>query len=140
MLWVFDLRSVSHNISSWTQKEKKRIFIYRFHWPWARISNLSCTKPVLLHLGKNQLYNVYEFNYGYGYCHSLSKDQFLYVAGHPDSKLIRGAKVFPLNYEPKRVCERAMLLSERTILLSRNKEPEWRDGPNDTRLKPEDPF
>lgn len=86
MIWIFDVRSAVSRIYF-----PKGGYSLRPHgaivWLRPRPSILSCTKPVLLHLGKGRLYNVYgwglhgSINFRGGFSHGYTKDQFLTAVG-----------------------------------------------------------
>lgn len=86
MIWIFDLT-----------RSKKQLSFPRYGpvapgvemivWQRVKRSIFACRKPVLFHLGKGQLLNVYGFGYhpdlGYqsGFYHAYSKEEFLAAVG-----------------------------------------------------------
>lgn len=86
MIWIFDVRSARTRIHF-----PQGGFSPRPHgsivWLRPRRSIFTCTKPVLLHLGKGRLYNAYgwghhgEINFNGGFSHTYTKDQFLTAVG-----------------------------------------------------------
>jgi hypothetical protein len=65
MIWVFDCRKqyrkdqILHEPQ--TKHKEKGIFIQEVWWRWSNPSILACTKPILLHLKKGFLLNIYGF-------------------------------------------------------------------------------
>jgi len=89
MIWLFDLRRVRENIilsdSDIYGEFSGRYRLKRIQWRWPRKSYFACTKPVLFHFGKNELYNVFGFiNFNIGYAFKVEKPLFMKIAvdGH----------------------------------------------------------
>ena len=86
MIWVFDCRKQYRNnqIHFQTNFDFKDHgqYVSEMSWSHRKKSILSCTKPVLLHLKRDFLINIYGFEFGgYGFCHNLVYQHFMNEVG-----------------------------------------------------------
>jgi len=92
MVWLYDLQAVRENIHLHEPDQSAhRPFVpfslKLFAWRHARRSWFTCTKPVLVHLARGELYNVFGFgfysglNFAGGFARRFDKDQFLSAVG-----------------------------------------------------------
>jgi hypothetical protein len=126
MVWLFDLRHVQKNIFL----HEPNYLFHRLHvphrlklfvWRRARRSWFACTKPVLVHLARGKLYNVFGFgyysdlNFAGGFARRLDEQQFLAAVGASD----------PINdSEPSKLVPFDAIPS---LEIAKNWQPYWDD-------------
>lgn len=77
MIWIFDLRSVAHNLDVPLQQNGA------FRWPRFRKSLGACKKPVFVHLQRGVLLNIYDYGEPPYFCRfrRFTKDEFMASVG-----------------------------------------------------------
>lgn len=106
MIWIFDFRRIVDHIhfvrGGINAKPEGAIA-----WTRARRSVFACTKPVLIHLGRGRLHNIYGFGYHRhysfrgGFSHSYTEDQFLTAVGLRPDGTIPPPEFMPFNHVPE---------------------------------------
>jgi hypothetical protein len=107
MIWIFNCKKQFENEQIYARSQRMYKEPYKFlsgvRWLHRKKSVLTCTKPVLLHLGKGHLINIYNFDEGFGYGHKISGKQLMKeVYGYLGSDY---SVLHPLDYQPKRSAE-----------------------------------
>lgn len=92
MVWLFDLRAVRKNVFVRHADRMSHHLdvpypLKLFAWQHARRSWFACTKPVLVHLARGELFNVFGFgfysglNFRGGFARKLEQNEFMAVIG-----------------------------------------------------------
>lgn len=114
MIWIFDLREPFKK-GHFTIKEQDLSNdpypvhysdweICQWSWSWMRKSIISCKAPVLLHLEKGLLLNVYNFQRK-GYAHRISKSSLLNEVNGDPVGLLKTMSFSPILYKPNELYE-----------------------------------
>lgn len=114
MIWIFDLREVfkKGHLSLWEQDfsqdrslvKHKDWKIFKLSWSWQRKTILSCQAPVLLHLEKGLLINIFNLRYG-GHARQVSQSEFMTEVNGNSVELFKSIDFTPAYYTRKELYE-----------------------------------